>query len=98
MLCRARIRIQIQYKTLGAENRRHLSLAYATHEPSNAASNIKHAPIVILHGLFGSKQNNRSISKYASPFLQLYEGKGREANDLGQSTRARPTKTGLCSS
>ena len=42
---------------------RRLSLAYNLHKPPEAET--QHAPIIILHGLFGSKQNNRSISKYA---------------------------------
>jgi hypothetical protein len=37
-----------------------LSLAYDLHEPKDASSS---APIIFMHGLFGSKKNNRSISK-----------------------------------
>jgi len=37
-------------------------LAFDLHEPSQGC-NPKHAPIVFMHGLFGSKKNNRSISK-----------------------------------
>ena len=74
MLRSARARIRIQFKILAGNHRRHLSLAYAIHEPPNAAADIKHAPLVILHGLFGSKQNNRSISKYASPFCSCSLG------------------------
>ena len=44
---------------------RRLSLAYNLHLPQNHGVDLKHAPIIILHGLFGSKQNNRSISKWA---------------------------------
>lgn len=44
---------------------RHLSLAYHLHKPPKTDHERGYAPIVILHGLFGSKQNNRSISKYA---------------------------------
>lgn len=44
-------------------HKRHLSLAYTHHLPAGVAQNCRIAPIVILHGLFGSKQNNRSISK-----------------------------------
>ena len=40
---------------------RNLSLAYQLHEPPN--HDIARHPLVILHGLFGSKQNNRSVSK-----------------------------------
>lgn len=42
--------------------KRELSLAYSLHKPQKPEPD--HAPLIILHGLFGSKQNNRSISKY----------------------------------
>ncbi len=45
---------------------RHLSLAYALHEPPLAESAKAQPAIIIMHGLFGSKQNNRGISKYGS--------------------------------
>ena len=38
-----------------------LPLAFKLHEPPTSKSH--GAPIVFMHGLFGSKQNNRSISK-----------------------------------
>jgi hypothetical protein len=40
-------------------------LAFTRHDPpANSAKSISSlGPLVILHGLFGSKQNNRSISK-----------------------------------
>lgn len=41
--------------------KRQLSLAYTLHEPAKAEAG--RAPLIILHGLFGSKQNNRSVSK-----------------------------------
>ncbi|PSS10609.1 hypothetical protein M430DRAFT_126887 [Amorphotheca resinae ATCC 22711] len=37
-------------------------LAFDLHEPAKG-SNPQHAPIIFMHGLFGSKKNNRSISK-----------------------------------
>lgn len=40
---------------------RQLSLAYDLLEPAKVEAG--RAPLIILHGLFGSKQNNRSISK-----------------------------------
>ena len=46
-------------------SRRQLSLAYTKHSVIQSNPEDTHAPLVILHGLFGSKQNNRSISKYA---------------------------------
>ena len=42
---------------------RNLSLAYTLHKPTSIERKPQNEPIVILHGLFGSKQNNRSISK-----------------------------------
>ncbi|KAG9232978.1 prolyl oligopeptidase-like protein [Amylocarpus encephaloides] len=39
-----------------------ISLAYDLHEPANPASDAPGA-IIFMHGLFGSKKNNRSISK-----------------------------------
>jgi hypothetical protein len=39
-------------------------LAYDLHEPANPSSNAPGA-IIFMHGLFGSKKNNRSISKWA---------------------------------
>jgi hypothetical protein len=39
-----------------------VSLAYDLHEPANPSSNAPGA-IIFMHGLFGSKKNNRSISK-----------------------------------
>jgi hypothetical protein len=38
-----------------------VDLAYSLHDNKGSA---KGDPIVIIHGLFGSKKNNRSISKY----------------------------------
>ena len=42
-----------------------VSLAFDLHEPVKG-SDPKNAPIIFMHGLFGSKKNNRSISKWAS--------------------------------
>lgn len=39
-----------------------LQLAYDLHEPPNKQDS-KNAAIVFIHGLFGSKKNNRSMSK-----------------------------------
>ena len=52
--------------------KRELSLAYDLHKPHELA--LDHAPLIVLHGLFGSKRNNRSISKYgcSRPSLRLY--------------------------
>lgn len=40
----------------------HIKLAHDLHEPPKD-SPVKNAPIVFIHGLFGSKKNNRSMSK-----------------------------------
>ncbi|KAF4876097.1 Abhydrolase domain-containing protein [Colletotrichum siamense] len=49
-----------QLRPLSTQNR--LTLSYDLHEPSKAGAGLV-APIIFLHGLFGSKKNNRSISK-----------------------------------
>lgn len=54
------------FNYLQPQSVRHLSLAYALHEPSKTKSLTKVSAVIIMHGLFGSKQNNRSISKYGS--------------------------------
>lgn len=46
-----------------------VKIAYDFHEPAKEATS-KDAPIVFIHGLFGSKRNNGSMSKYA-PSLAL---------------------------
>ncbi|KAI9797543.1 MAG: hypothetical protein M1833_005454 [Piccolia ochrophora] len=40
-----------------------LRLAFTVHDPPNHRQNDDAIPIIFLHGLFGSKKNNRSISK-----------------------------------
>ena len=44
--------------------KRHLKLEYTLHRSTQCRYAEDYAPLIILHGLFGSKQNNRSISKY----------------------------------
>lgn len=41
-----------------------VKIAYDFFEPAKEATS-KDAPIVFIHGLFGSKRNNGSMSKYA---------------------------------
>lgn len=41
-----------------------IKIAYDLHEPPKESTS-QNAPIVFMHGLFGSKKNNRSMSKYA---------------------------------
>lgn len=38
-------------------------LVYDLHEPAKPVTDKQTAPILFLHGLFGSKKNNRTISK-----------------------------------
>tara|TARA_R110002003_G_scaffold239_1_gene17174 strand:+ start:7421 stop:7630 length:210 start_codon:yes stop_codon:yes gene_type:complete len=42
-----------------------VDLAYSLHDNKRTA---KGDPIVVIHGLFGSKKNNRSVSKYENAF------------------------------
>lgn len=53
----------VRLNTFQYAARRELSLAYTLHEPPKNTSGHHERPIIIMHGLFGSKQNNRSISK-----------------------------------
>ena len=51
-----------------------IKLAYDLHEPtpSTTTTSQNAPPIIFIHGLFGSKKNNRSMSKYAlSPTYSL---------------------------
>lgn len=38
-------------------------LAYELHEPAKPVTDRQRAPILFMHGLFGSKKNNRTMSK-----------------------------------
>ncbi|GAB1314311.1 hypothetical protein MFIFM68171_04521 [Madurella fahalii] len=40
-----------------------VSLAYDLHEPAKPVGDRQTSPIIFMHGLFGSKKNNRTISK-----------------------------------
>lgn len=62
MHSKTRASIRLHNLSLSVIARRRLNLAYALHRPPRTAQT-EHAPLVFLHGLFGSKQNNRSISK-----------------------------------
>lgn len=42
-----------------------ITIAYDLHEPPKEKARENAAPILFIHGLFGSKANNRSVSKYA---------------------------------
>ncbi|KAK4078521.1 hypothetical protein Purlil1_11919 [Purpureocillium lilacinum] len=47
-------------------------LVYDLHEPSRPKTDNQRAPIIFLHGLFGSKKNNRGISKALARDLGRY--------------------------
>lgn len=38
-------------------------LAYVLHEPAKPVADKQTSPLIVMHGLFGSKKNNRTISK-----------------------------------
>lgn len=68
----------LQYSTSSIPT---VPLAYDLHEaplrnkdgpPRESKDPNKVSPILFLHGLFGSKKNNRSISKYVSPLRQIW--------------------------
>lgn len=48
---------------LARQERRWLNLAHALHKPQGVELDPARNPIIIMHGLFGSKQNSRSVSK-----------------------------------
>ncbi|KAK4193076.1 Alpha/Beta hydrolase protein [Podospora australis] len=52
-----------------------VSLAYDLHKPEQPVHDEKTSPIIVMHGLFGSKKNNRTISRVL-------------ARDLGRSVYA----------
>jgi hypothetical protein len=76
-----------------------VSLAFDLHEPAKPSSNAPGA-IIFMHGLFGSKKNNRSISKWAH-FAQLLlkefwrSGNRALARDLGRPIYAVVSSTEL---
>lgn len=49
-----------------------LRLAYDIHEPPKPQTTPENAPILFLHGLFGSKKNNRAMSKALARDLGRY--------------------------
>lgn len=66
MLCtRASVRGSIGLRAFSTTRVSRTELAYQVYGPENEQT-ASRDPILFLHGLFGSKQNNRSISKYVS--------------------------------
>ncbi|KAK4164879.1 Alpha/Beta hydrolase protein [Cladorrhinum sp. PSN259] len=47
-------------------------LAYDLHKPAKPVTDSKTSPIIVMHGLFGSKKNNRTISKVLARDLGRY--------------------------
>ncbi|KAI1462220.1 alpha/beta-hydrolase [Annulohypoxylon moriforme] len=47
-------------------------LAYDHHEPPKGDRHRQDAPIIVMHGLFGSKKNNRSVSKVLARDLKRH--------------------------
>lgn len=60
--CRGPIRV-LAARRLYSSASETVPLAYDLHAPAKPVSDKESAPILFLHGLFGSKKNNRSISK-----------------------------------
>ncbi|KAH7033022.1 Alpha/Beta hydrolase protein [Microdochium trichocladiopsis] len=49
-----------------------IDLAYDLHEPPKSDRSRQDAPIIFMHGLFGSKKNNRSVSKVLARDLKRH--------------------------
>ncbi|KAI0019631.1 prolyl oligopeptidase-like protein [Xylariomycetidae sp. FL0641] len=47
-------------------------LAYDHHKPEKGGRGAQDAPVVFLHGLFGSKKNNRTVSRFLARELQRH--------------------------
>lgn len=62
--CKPRLDVSRCFST--ARSSRQLKLAYDLHEPPQDGGPVNN-PIIFIHGLFGSKKNNRSMSKYGGP-------------------------------
>ena len=84
------------FKYFETQPMRSLSMAYALHEPPNTEAFTLDRAIIILHGLFGSKQNNRSISKY-DPFSELAVLSTLILMLIQQGLGTRSEKAGICS-
>lgn len=64
---------------------RKLQLAY-DHYPASESTATKNAPIVFIHGLFGSKKNNRSMSKYVFIPLPLLDDQSNAPTESSLAT------------
>jgi len=66
LLLRPPIRSYKRTISTSSSLQKQLELAYDLHEPPDlkkSGSKPQNAPIIFMHGLFGSKKNNRSMSK-----------------------------------
>jgi pimeloyl-ACP methyl ester carboxylesterase len=63
LFARASVRGSIGLRAFSTARVSRTELAYQVYGPENDQAATRD-PILFLHGLFGSKQNNRSISKY----------------------------------
>ncbi len=63
LFARASVRGSIGLRAFSTTRGSRTELAYQVYGPENEQA-ASRDPILFLHGLFGSKQNNRSISKY----------------------------------
>lgn len=59
LLCQSRRTFSTSIRRLDA-----VELAYTRHDPPQPSSK-PGPPILLMHGLFGSQRNNRTMSKYA---------------------------------
>ncbi|KAK3685992.1 Alpha/Beta hydrolase protein [Podospora appendiculata] len=58
--------------TAATEDEKTVPLVYDLHAPSKPVADAKTSPIIVMHGLFGSKKNNRGISKVLARDLGRY--------------------------
>jgi hypothetical protein len=63
LFARASVRGSIGLRAFSTARVYRAELSYQVYGPENEQA-VTRDPILFLHGLFGSKQNNRSISKY----------------------------------
>lgn len=63
LFARASVQSSIGLRAFSTARIYRADLAYQVYGPENEQA-VTRDPILFLHGLFGSKQNNRSISKY----------------------------------
>ncbi|KAI1391138.1 alpha/beta-hydrolase [Hypoxylon trugodes] len=63
--------ISRSYSSTAAAHSR-LQLAYDHHEPPKDGRHKQDAPIIFMHGLFGSKKNNRSVSRVLARDLKRH--------------------------